>query len=81
IPAQPRAATPLVPFHFYGPTCDSLDHMDGPFLLPADTAEGDWIEIGQLGAYGTCLRTAFNGFDQLIRIEITDDHTSETRAA
>ncbi len=23
--------------------------MRGPFLLPADVAEGDWIEIGQLG--------------------------------
>ena len=42
----------------FGPTCDSADVMRGPFLLPADVAEGDWIEIGQLGAYGGCLRTA-----------------------
>ena len=60
----------LHPFGFYGPTCDSLDRMSGPFLLPADVAEGDWIEIGQLGAYGACLRTGFNGFDELLRIEV-----------
>ena len=33
-------------------------------LLPSDTAEGDWIEISPLGAYGACLRTAFNGLDR-----------------
>ena len=25
-------------FSFYGPTCDDIDHMAGPFLLPADIA-------------------------------------------
>lgn len=58
------------PFGFFGPTCDSLDRMQGPFMLPADVAEGDWIEIGQLGAYGACLRTGFNGFDELLRVEV-----------
>ena len=38
--------------------------MAGPFTLPLDVGEGDWVEIGQLGAYGACLRTAFNGFGQ-----------------
>ena len=52
----------LVPFTFYGPTCDSLDKMKGPFLLPEDTQEGDWIEISQLGAYGAAMQTRFNGF-------------------
>jgi ornithine decarboxylase len=46
--------------------------MRGPFLLPADVAEGDWIEIGQLGAYGGCLRTAFNGFDRARMVEVRD---------
>ncbi len=50
------------PFSFYGPTCDDLDHMAGPFLLPADVKAGDYIEIGMLGAYGAAMRTAFNGF-------------------
>jgi ornithine decarboxylase len=51
------------PFGFFGPTCDSADTMRGPFMLPADAGEGDWIEIGQLGAYGACLSTNFNGFN------------------
>ncbi len=60
----------LHPFGFYGPTCDSLDRMKGPFPLPDDIAEGDWIEIGQMGAYGACLRTEFNGFDRILRVEV-----------
>ena len=52
----------LVPFVFYGPTCDNLDKMKGPFMLPEDTQEGDWIEIGMLGAYGSAMQTRFNGF-------------------
>lgn len=59
-------------FRFFGPTCDSADAMRGPFYLPADIAEGDWIEIGQLGAYGACLRTGFNGFDRARIAEIFD---------
>lgn len=53
---------PLKPFRFYGPTCDSLDHMPGPFWLPDDIREGDYIEIGMLGAYGVAMNTRFNGF-------------------
>ena len=49
-------------FRFFGPTCDSLDRMDGPFMLPDAAGEGDWIEIGNLGAYGQTLATRFNGF-------------------
>lgn len=49
-------------YRFAGPTCDSLDMMKGPFILPADIKTGDWIEIGNLGAYSHSLRTNFNGF-------------------
>ena len=49
-------------FSFYGPTCDTLDFMPGPFMLPADIQEGDYLEIGQLGAYGRTMATRFNGF-------------------
>ena len=52
----------LSPFNFYGPTCDSMDFMKGPFLLPNNITEGDYIELGQLGAYGLTFRTKFNGF-------------------
>jgi ornithine decarboxylase len=65
-------AAELHPFSFFGPTCDSADVMRGPFMLPADVAEGDWIEIGQLGAYGGCLRTGFNGFDRARIVEVRD---------
>jgi len=69
---------PDAPFGFFGPSCDSLDVMHGPFILPDDVAEGDWIEIGQLGAYGTCLRTAFNGFDRAALVEVSDRAMLET---
>jgi ornithine decarboxylase len=49
-------------FSFYGPTCDDLDRMAGPFDLPADVRPGDYIEVGMLGAYGCAMRTQFNGF-------------------
>ena len=49
-------------FSFYGPTCDDLDRMAGPFDLPGDVGTGDYIEIGMLGAYGCAMRTQFNGF-------------------
>lgn len=65
-------------FEFFGPTCDSADRMKGPFLLPSDAQEGDWIEIGQIGAYGTALRTGFNGFDQALLIEVEDRPLLET---
>ena len=63
---------PLRAFELFGPTCDSADRMKGPFLLPEDIDEGDWIELGQLGAYGACLRTKFNGFDGGTTVEVSD---------
>lgn len=62
----------LVAFGLYGPTCDSMDVMHGPFHLPADIAEGDWIEIGQLGAYGATMRTNFNGFYSDVTVDVAD---------
>ncbi|HEY0051978.1 MAG TPA: type III PLP-dependent enzyme, partial [Caulobacteraceae bacterium] len=58
------ASAELKPFRFYGPTCDSIDHMPGPFWLPADIREGDFIEIGMLGAYGVAMTTGFNGYGE-----------------
>ena len=49
-------------FRVYGPTCDSLDVLPQPYFLPEDIAEGDWIEIDQVGAYSNALVTKFNGF-------------------
>jgi ornithine decarboxylase len=70
-----NATAETIGFSLFGPTCDSADVMHGPFLLPADTTEGDWIEISQLGAYGACLRTAFNGFDRAHIVEVGEEAT------
>jgi len=58
-------------FTIAGPTCDSLDILPFTFHLPDDIDEGDWIEIGQVGAYGNALRTNFNGFypDTFVEVE------------
>ncbi len=71
-PEGPTPSATLRDFTLFGPTCDSADRMRGPFPLPEDVREGDWIEIGQLGAYGACLRTAFNGFDRARVVEVRD---------
>jgi len=60
-------------FNFYGPTCDSMDYMKGPFLLPNNVKENDYIELGQLGAYGLTFRTQFNGFYSDEIYEVEDD--------
>ncbi len=62
----------ITAFQFYGPTCDSLDYMKGPFLLPNNIKEGDYIELGQLGAYGLTFRTKFNGFYSDTIVELHD---------
>ena len=60
-------------FSFWGPTCDDMDYMRGPFALPADIAAGDYIEIGMLGAYGAAMRTGFNGFTAGETVIVTDE--------
>ena len=61
----------MTAFDFYGPTCDSMDYMKGPFVLPNNIKENDYIELGQLGAYGLTFRTQFNGFysDKIFEVE------------
>lgn len=60
-------------FSFYGPTCDDMDHMAGPFVLPDDIAAGDYVEIGMLGAYGCAMRTGFNGFGATDTVIASDE--------
>ena len=57
----------------YGPTCDSSDYLPGPFVLPACVREGDYIEIGQVGAYGRVLANRFNGFGEYDEVMLTDE--------
>ena len=58
----------LIPFSFYGPTCDSNDFMKGPFLLPDSINEGDLIELECMGAYSVTMKNNFNGFYSDIKV-------------
>lgn len=69
-PGAEPASLSLKPFRFFGPTCTCEDYMPGPFYLPKDVREGDYIEIGQLGAYGNTMRTGFNGFDRTETVSV-----------
>jgi ornithine decarboxylase len=69
---EPESHVRPMEFSFYGPTCDDLDRMAGPFELPGDVNVGDYIEVGMLGAYGCAMRTQFNGFGA-VESEIADD--------
>ena len=71
IPIGRLVSKKLTSFDFYGPTCDSMDYMKGPFVLPNNIKENDYIELGQLGAYGLTFRTKFNGFysDEVYEVE------------
>ena len=71
-PAAGAARGALKAFQFFGPTCDSIDHMPGPFWLPDDVAEGDYIEVGMLGAYGVAMATRFNGFGDIDTVAVDD---------
>jgi ornithine decarboxylase len=70
---EPESRAKTIGFSFYGPTCDDMDRMAGPFELPADVQPGDYIEIGMLGAYGSAMRTAFNGFTNGETIIVDDE--------
>jgi len=71
IPNGRMASKKLTAYSLYGPTCDSADYMKGPFVLPNNLKEGDYIELGQLGAYSLTFRTKFNGFysDQIFEVQ------------
>ena len=54
----------------FGPTCDPLDTLPNKLDLPQQIAEGDYIEFGPLGAYGTATSTRFNGYGPAEIIEV-----------
>ncbi|HEY2886557.1 MAG TPA: alanine racemase [Rhizomicrobium sp.] len=51
-----------IPFRVYGPTCDTLDVLPRPLMLPANVGPGDFIVFDAMGAYSVAVRTSFNGF-------------------
>jgi len=71
IPNGRMTSKKLTSYSLYGPTCDSIDYMKGPFILPNNLKEGDYIEVGQLGAYSLTFRTKFNGFysDKIFEVQ------------
>ena len=72
IRAEGDGSSVLKPFSFYGPTCDAIDHMPGPYWLPEDICEGDFVEIGMLGAYGVAMNTRFNGYGAVDTVVVKD---------
>ncbi len=49
-------------FRVYGPTCDTLDVLPRPLMLPETIGPGDFIVFDAIGAYSVAVRTDFNGF-------------------
>lgn len=50
------------PFKIFGPTCDTIDVLPRPLLLPKTIQQDDYIVFECMGAYSVALRTGFNGF-------------------
>jgi ornithine decarboxylase len=73
VTAGRRKAKPVADFVLYGPTCDSADYLPGPFVLPDCVREGDYIEIGQIGAYGRAMASRFNGFGEFDEVMLRDE--------
>ena len=67
------AGEALTPFELWGPTCDSIDQMKGPFMLPSNMREGDYIEIGNIGAYGRAIAGSFNGYGRYDEVILNDE--------
>jgi ornithine decarboxylase len=57
-------------YQLFGPTCDPVDRFSRPVQLPAGLREGDYIEFGLLGAYGSATATRFNGFESSVYLDI-----------
>lgn len=70
---QPEPGEPTMGFELWGPTCDSIDHMKGPFVLPTSIREGDYIEICNIGAYGRAISGQFNGYGQYDEVILEDE--------
>lgn len=70
---EPVAGEAFEPFALWGPTCDSIDYMKGPFLLPSSIKEGDYIEIGSVGAYGRAIAGDFNGYGKYDEVILDDE--------
>jgi ornithine decarboxylase len=68
-----KTNAPAEDFSFWGVSCDSIDYVPGPFSLPADMGEGDYVEIGLTGAYGRVSASGFNGYGDYFFAEAKDN--------
>jgi ornithine decarboxylase len=68
-----EAPTSSAEFVAHGPTCDASDVFAAKLELPANVREGDWVEIGEAGAYSSALATRFNGFGVDCFAEVADE--------
>lgn len=61
---------PACPRIVFGPTCDSIDRLPDPLMLPADLAEDDYLIFAGMGAYSHAIATRFNGYgpDALVTV-------------
>jgi ornithine decarboxylase len=73
----PSASNEFQSYAMMGPTCDSVDVVEGAFTLPIDVEEGDWIEIDQLGAYSNAMASRFNGFYPETFVTVHDSPVAE----
>ena len=65
-------STTLIPYRLHGPTCDPEDRWPEATMFPDNLEEGDWLEFGQMGAYGAAMASRFNGFGRLQHAEVED---------
>ena len=70
---EPAGGEAPISYELWGPTCDSIDHMKGPFVLPACIKEGDYLEIGNVGAYGRAIAGDFNGYGKYEEAILDDE--------
>jgi len=57
-------------FRVFGPTCDPIDRLQRPIIVPRDLRTDDYLEFGLLGAYGSATATRFNGFQSAAYVDV-----------
>ena len=72
LPSDGRTLGRLVEYTVYGPTCDSTDKFPAKVWLPAGLSEGDYLEFGNLGAYGRAMSSRFNGSGETLVARVHD---------
>lgn len=64
-------------FTVFGPTCDPLDVLPVPLVLPSEIRESDIIEFAGIGAYGMATATSFNGYGSVSQVTVENAYTGQ----